>query len=138
VAYNITRGRPSARDDAVREAARLAWAESFIDELPHRYDTELGERGTGLSAGQRQRIALARAYLRDVPVLLMDEPTAGLDAGSEAAVVDAARRLTAGRTVLVVAHRPAMIVGADRVIRLENGGISEPAGTRPHLPLGVV
>ncbi|WP_205856769.1 thiol reductant ABC exporter subunit CydD [Phytoactinopolyspora endophytica] len=123
VADNIRLGRPGANDDDVRRAAELAYADEFIDRLPHRYETELGERGTGLSAGQRQRIALARAFLRDAPLLVLDEPTAGLDAASESAVVEATGRLMAGRTVLVVAHRPAMVAGADRVIRMEHGRI---------------
>lgn len=134
VAANIRLGRPDASGAEVREAARLAHADEFVERLPQGYDTVLGERGAGLSAGQRQRIALARAFLRDAPLLLLDEPTAGLDAGSEAAVVDATTRLMAGRTVLVVAHRPAMVTGADRVIRLEQGRIAEadpaPVGAR--------
>ena len=76
----------------------------------------VGEGGTGLSAGQRQRVALARAYLRDAPILLLDEPTANLDAGTEAGVLDALRRLAAGRTVLLAAHRPALLALADRVV----------------------
>ncbi|TDE15120.1 thiol reductant ABC exporter subunit CydD [Jiangella asiatica] len=123
VAENIRLGRPDAGDDDVVRAARLAHADEFVTDLPRGYDTPLGERGAGLSAGQRQRIALARAFLRDAPLLLLDEPTAGLDAGSEAAVVDATSRLMAGRTVLVVAHRPAMVADADRVVRLEHGRI---------------
>ncbi|WP_211658198.1 thiol reductant ABC exporter subunit CydD [Phytoactinopolyspora halophila] len=121
VADNIRLGCPSASDADVERAAALAHADGFIDELPRRYETQLGERGVGLSAGQRQRIALARAFVRDAPLLVLDEPTAGLDAGSESVVVAAAERLMAGRTVLVVAHRPAMVTGADRVLRLEHG-----------------
>lgn len=133
VAENIRLGRPDAGDDEVVRAARLAHADEFIAELARGYDTPLGERGAGLSSGQRQRIALARAFLRDAPLLVLDEPTAGLDAGSEAAVVEATARLMAGRTVLVVAHRPAMVLDADRVVTLDHGRIVGPqvrAGVR--------
>ncbi|NEE02537.1 thiol reductant ABC exporter subunit CydD [Phytoactinopolyspora halotolerans] len=131
VADNIRLGRPDADDDEVRRAAELAHADEFIDRLPWRFDTELGERGVGLSAGQRQRIALARAFLRDAPLLVLDEPTAGLDAASESVVIEATARLMAGRTVLVVAHRPAVVADADRVIRLERGRL---AGDEPPDP----
>lgn len=119
VADNIRLGRPEASDDEVRRAARLAFAEDFVDALPAGFHTTLGEHGSGLSAGQRQRVALARAFLRDAPVLLLDEPTANLDADSEALVIEAVRRLAAGRTVVLVAHRPALVALADRVIHLE-------------------
>ncbi|MEV5710971.1 thiol reductant ABC exporter subunit CydD [Actinoallomurus sp. NPDC052274] len=125
VADNIRLGRPDASDDEVRRAARDAFAEEFVDALPEGFATRLGERGTGLSAGQRQRIALARAFLRDAPLLLLDEPTSGLDAESEAAVIGAVRRLAAGRTVVLVAHRPALADLADRVVRV--GGVLEAA-----------
>ncbi|GAA0330696.1 thiol reductant ABC exporter subunit CydD [Actinoallomurus spadix] len=118
VADNIRLGRPGASDEEVRRAARDARAEEFVDALPEGFATPLGERGTGLSAGQRQRIALARAFLRDAPILLLDEPTSGLDAESEAAVIEAVRRLAAGRTVVLVAHRPALADLADRVVRV--------------------
>ncbi|MEV0408288.1 thiol reductant ABC exporter subunit CydD [Actinoallomurus sp. NPDC050550] len=118
VADNIRLGRPEASDEEVRRAARDAFAEEFIDALPQGFATSLGERGTGLSAGQRRRIALARAFLRDAPLLLLDEPTAGLDTESEAAVVKAVRRLAAGRTVVLVAHRPALAALADRVVHV--------------------
>ncbi|SDU56243.1 ATP-binding cassette, subfamily C, CydD [Jiangella alkaliphila] len=126
VAENIRLGRPGATDDEVVRAATLAHADEFVDRLPLGYETPLGERGAGLSAGQRQRIALARAFLRDAPLLLLDEPTAGLDAGSEAVVVEATARLMAGRTVLVVAHRPAMVLDAGRVVTLEHGRVAGP------------
>ncbi|WP_283133269.1 thiol reductant ABC exporter subunit CydD [Rhizohabitans arisaemae] len=123
IAENIRLGSPDAPLDAVREAAVAAHADEFVSRLPHGYDTELGERGLGLSAGQRQRIALARAFLRDAPILLLDEPTARLDGRSEAAVVDAARKLTRGRTSLIVAHRPAILGIADRIVRVDQGRI---------------
>lgn len=119
VAGNIRLGRPDASDAEVRDAAGAANALEFIDALPAGLDTPLGERGSGLSAGQRQRIALARAFLRDAPLLLLDEPTSNLDAESEAAVLDAVRRLSASRTVVLVAHRPALAALADRVVHLE-------------------
>ena len=84
-------------------------------ELPDGLDTRLGERGAGLSAGERQRLALARAFLRDAPLLLLDEPTAGLDGETERGVVETVRRLARGRTVVLVAHRPALVAIADRV-----------------------
>lgn len=136
VAANIRLGRPDATDDEVVQAARLAQAHEFVEALPQAYDTVLGEHGAGVSAGQRQRIALARAFLRDAPLLLLDEPTAGLDAASEAAVVDATARLMTGRTVLVVAHRPAMVADAHRVIRLDHGRASGLTGTEHTASLG--
>ncbi|MDN5860375.1 MAG: thiol reductant ABC exporter subunit CydD, partial [Pseudonocardia sp.] len=119
VADNIRLGRAEAACSDVRAAARAARADGFVEELPDGYDTVLGERGAGLSAGQRQRIALARAYLRDAPLVLLDEPTARLDLAGEDAVVKAATRLLAGRTAVLVAHRPALLAAADRMIRLD-------------------
>ncbi|GAA4617614.1 thiol reductant ABC exporter subunit CydD [Actinoallomurus liliacearum] len=118
VADNIRLGRPDAGDDVVRAAAEAAAAHEFIAELPGGYDAPLGERGLGLSAGQRQRIAIARAYLMDAPIVVLDEPTARLDLAAEAAVADAAARLLDGRTALLVAHRPALLSIADRVVHL--------------------
>jgi ATP-binding cassette subfamily C protein CydCD len=118
IAENVRLARPEADEDAVRRALRDAGALEFVDALPEGVDTVLGEDGAGLSAGQRQRLALARAFLADRPVLLLDEPTAALDGATEAEVVTAVRRLAAGRTVLLVVHRPALLGVADRVVRL--------------------
>ncbi|MFE2330679.1 thiol reductant ABC exporter subunit CydD [Streptomyces coelicoflavus] len=119
IAENVRLARPDADDTAVRRALGDAGALEFVDALPEGMATVLGEDGTGLSAGQRQRLALARAFLADRPVLLLDEPTAALDGATESEVVDAVRRLARGRTVLLVVHRPALLEVADRVVRLE-------------------
>ncbi|MEU7074807.1 thiol reductant ABC exporter subunit CydD [Streptomyces narbonensis] len=118
IAENVRLARPDASDEAVREALRDAGADGFVTGLPKGLGTLLGEDGAGLSAGQRQRLALARAFLADRPLLLLDEPTAALDGETEAGVVDAVRRLAAGRTVLLVVHRPALLAVADRVVSL--------------------
>ncbi|BCB79996.1 hypothetical protein GCM10022251_08220 [Phytohabitans flavus] len=123
LADNIRLGAPGATDEAVRIAVRSAALDEVVEALPDGLDTVLGERGHGLSSGQRQRVALARAFVRDAPILLLDEPTARLDGGSEAAVLDATRRLVAGRTALMVAHRPALLAEADRVIRVTDGHV---------------
>ncbi|WP_225824190.1 thiol reductant ABC exporter subunit CydD [Streptomyces naphthomycinicus] len=118
IAENVRLARPGADEEAVRQALRDAGALEFVEGLPEGLDTVLGEDGAGLSAGQRQRLALARAFLADRPVLLLDEPTAALDGATEGDVVGAVRRLAAGRTVLLVVHRPALLGVADRVVRL--------------------
>ncbi|MFD9031466.1 thiol reductant ABC exporter subunit CydD [Streptomyces sp. NPDC059567] len=131
IAENVRLARPDASDEAVREALRDAGADVFVAGLPEGVETLLGEDGVGLSAGQRQRLALARAFLADRPLLLLDEPTAALDGETEAAVVDAVRRLASGRTVLLVVHRPALLAVADRVVELRRTtavDVVEPAG----------
>jgi ATP-binding cassette subfamily B protein len=120
---NIRFGRPDATDAAVEAAARAAAAHDFIAALPQGYDTAVGERGMMLSGGQKQRIAIARAILRDAPVLILDEATSALDAESERAVQDAVTRLARGRTTLVVAHRLATVKQADRILVFDGGRI---------------
>ncbi|WP_344358475.1 thiol reductant ABC exporter subunit CydD [Streptomyces gobitricini] len=118
IAENVRLARPDADDADLARALRDAGAAAFVDALPAGAATVLGEDGAGLSAGQRQRLALARAFLADRPLLLLDEPTAALDGATEGAVVDAVRRLAEGRTVLLVVHRPALLTVADRVVTL--------------------
>ncbi|MDX2729007.1 thiol reductant ABC exporter subunit CydD [Streptomyces sp. PA03-2a] len=125
IAENVRLARPDADDSAVTAALRDAGAYDFVTELPDGAQTLLGEDGAGLSAGQRQRLALARAFLADRPLLLLDEPTASLDGETEAGIVEAVRRLAAGRTVLLVVHRPALLSVADRVVVLEPGAAPE-------------
>jgi ATP-binding cassette subfamily C protein/ATP-binding cassette subfamily C protein CydD len=123
VADNIGLGG-AASPELIRAAAASAQAAGFVEAMPQGYETVLGERGVNLSAGQRQRVALARAFCRpSAEVLLLDEPTARLDGRSEAAVVEATRTLAEGRTAIVVAHRPAMIGLADRLVRIGAGRI---------------
>jgi ATP-binding cassette subfamily C protein CydCD len=131
IAENVRLARPGADDVAVRAALADAGALQFVEALPDGIETALGEDGAGLSAGQRQRLALARAFLADRPVLLLDEPTAALDGATEAEVVDAVRRLSAGRTVLLVVHRPALLKAADRVVRLDAAESQPPTRTMP-------
>ena len=125
VAENIAYGRPAASDDEIRAAAVAAHVEDFISTLPEGYLTQVGERGVTLSGGQRQRIAIARAILRDAPILVLDEATSALDAESETVVQRAFEDLMHGRTTLVIAHRLATVLNADRIVVLEDGRIVE-------------
>ncbi len=121
VTENIRYGRPEASDAEVRAAAEAAHALEFIEKLPNGFDTDLGEKGVRLSGGQRQRLAIARAILRDPAVLLLDEATSALDAESERAVQQALERIMAGRTTLVIAHRLATVLSADRIVVMQDG-----------------
>jgi ABC-type multidrug transport system fused ATPase/permease subunit len=122
---NIAFGCPEATDEAVVAAAITANADEFIRQLPDGYQTLVAERGVTLSGGQKQRIAIARAVLRNAPIMILDEPTSGLDAVSERLVIDALARAAAGRTTLMIAHRLATVRIADRIVVLERGRIVE-------------
>jgi ATP-binding cassette subfamily B protein len=122
---NIAYGKPNATDDEIRNAATLANALEFIEKLPQGFDTMVGERGVKLSGGQRQRVVIARAILKDAPILVLDEATSALDSESEKLIQDALSKLMKGRTSLVVAHRLSTIAKLDRIIVLENGKVVE-------------
>jgi len=132
VSDNIRLGRPDAPLEAVREAARLALAEDFIEDLPAGFDTLVGEGGQGLSGGQAQRLALARAFLKDAPLVLLDEPSANLDMESERLVNAAVERLASDRTTVSIAHRLNTVRQADRILVLDRGRLVE-AGTHREL-----
>ena len=129
---NITFGCPGASNDEIAAAARIANADEFIHRLPNGYDTVVAERATTLSGGQKQRIAISRAVLRDAPIMILDEPTTGLDAASERLVLEALERAVAGRTALIIAHRLATVRLADRIVVLDRGQIIE-QGTHAEL-----
>ena len=121
VADNIRYGRLEATDEEVRAAAIAAHADEFIRHLPMGYDTMMEKAGAGLSGGQRQRLSVARAFLKDAPVLIMDEPTSALDVLSEEMILDALRQLRKGRTTFVIAHRLSTVRDADRILVLDAG-----------------
>jgi ATP-binding cassette subfamily C protein CydD len=127
IADNIRLGVPDASEHEVRAAAARAGAHAFVQALPEGYDTVVGEGGRPLSAGELQRIALARAFLRDAELVILDEPTANLDPASAEIVTDAVERLRVGRTVLLIVHRPELAARADRVVHLRDGRIAETA-----------
>jgi subfamily B ATP-binding cassette protein MsbA len=129
---NIAYGRSSATDEEIIEAAKLANANEFIVRMPKGYDSLVGERGFTLSGGQRQRIGIARAVIRDAPILILDEPTAALDTESEKLVIDALERLMNGRTVITIAHRLSTIRDAHKIVVLKDGMVAE-EGTHDEL-----
>jgi subfamily B ATP-binding cassette protein MsbA len=125
IAENIAYGRPGASPKEIQRAAELANAAEFIDAMPDGYDTMVGERGVTLSGGQRQRIAIARAVIRDTPILILDEPTSGLDAASEQAVMEALDRLMKGRTSVVIAHHLSTIHLANVILVIKDCALAE-------------
>jgi subfamily B ATP-binding cassette protein MsbA len=135
---NIAFGRPDATDDEIMEAARLANADEFIVRMPDGYDSLVGDRGSTLSGGQRQRIGIARALVRDNPILILDEPTAALDAESEHLVIQALERLMAGRTVITIAHRLSTLRDAHKIIVIKDGVVAEDGTHEELLALGGV
>jgi len=122
---NIAYGRPDATDDEIIDAAKRAQADKFIRQLPNDYASTVGERGQQLSVGQRQRIGIARAFLKNAPVLLLDEPTSALDPATEAAIMETIKELMRGRTTLIATHRLATIHDVDRIVVLEHGRVVE-------------
>jgi ABC-type multidrug transport system fused ATPase/permease subunit len=135
---NIAYGRAGATNDEILEAAKLANADEFIARMPHGYDTLVGERGETLSGGQRQRIGIARAIIRNNPILILDEPTAALDTESERAVIEALDRLMRGRTVITIAHRLSTIRNCDKILVLKDGVVAEEGTHDELLALGGV
>jgi ATP-binding cassette subfamily B protein/subfamily B ATP-binding cassette protein MsbA len=125
IAENIAYGRPEASRDQIVAAAVAANADEFIRRLPEGYDTVIDERGATLSGGQRQRLAIARALLKDAPILILDEPTSALDARTETLILEALERLMADRTTFIIAHRLSTIRNADRIVVLRDGTIAE-------------
>jgi subfamily B ATP-binding cassette protein MsbA len=132
VAQNIAYGKPGASREEIVRAAQLANADEFISRMPQGYDTMIGERGDTLSGGQRQRIAIARAIIRDAPILLLDEPSAALDPQSEELIFEGLSRLMRGRTSITIAHRLATVRRADVIFVLNDGVIAE-RGTHEQL-----
>jgi ATP-binding cassette subfamily B protein len=133
VRENIAYGRPGASEAEIVAAARAANAHDFVTALPKGYDTVVGERGMRLSGGERQRISIARAFLKDAPILLLDEPTSSVDAATEASILDSLERLMRGRTTFLVSHRPGTLDGCDVLLEVSSRGVrvGRPAGTEP-------
>jgi ATP-binding cassette subfamily C protein CydD len=125
VRETLTFAKPHATQEELEAATSAAAALEFISELPLGFDTVIGERGVKLSGGERQRLAIARAMLKNAPILILDEATSSVDIASEAAIVSALERLKSGRTTIVIAHRPSTVAGADRIVVLENGRVAE-------------
>jgi ABC-type multidrug transport system fused ATPase/permease subunit len=132
VAENIRYGRLDASQDQIEAAAAAACAHEFISALPHGYFTSLGERGAQLSGGERQRLCVARAFLKDAPILVLDEPTSSVDSRTEAVILDSLDRLMQGRTTFVIAHRLSTVRNADLILVLDHGRVVE-SGTHEEL-----
>src|SRR5207245_11649214 len=132
VRENIAYGRPDATEEEIREAAQRAQADEFISQLSNGYESQVGERGGHLSVGQRQRIGIARAFLKDAPILLIDEPTSALDPTTESAIMETIKELMRGRTTMIITHRIATIHNVDQIVVLEAGRVVE-QGRGPEL-----
>ena len=132
VINNIRLGNPNATDEQLMAAAKAAYCDEFVREMPDGYQTLLGENGSTLSGGERQRISIARALLKDAPIILLDEATASLDPENEVLVQKAIAKLVEGKTVIMIAHRLRTVVDADQILVLENGSLAE-SGTHEEL-----
>ena len=135
IAENIAYGRPGATYSDIVAAAKAADVHDFIATLPEGYDTPVGERGMTLSGGERQRISLARAFLKDAPILILDEPTSSVDLKTEATIIDATERLMSGRTTFMIAHRLSTLKGCDIRLQVESGRLSRRRVRARELPL---
>jgi len=122
---NIAYGRPSASFEEIQRAATLAQAHPFIERLPQGYDTPVGEQGATLSEGERQRLTIARALLRDAPILILDEPTSSVDTATESAIMEAIEQVMRGRTTFVIAHRLSTVRRASQIVVIQDGRIVE-------------
>ena len=132
IATNISYGKPDASEEEVIDAAKAANAHDFISAFPDGYDTLLGEGGAKISGGERQRIAVARAFLRDAPILILDEPTSSIDSRTESVILDALDRLMQGRTTILIAHRLSTIRSVDEILVMDDGAIVQ-QGTHEEL-----
>mgnify|MGYP000473662934 FL=1 len=128
---NIRIGRKDATDEEVMAAAKLANCEDFIEKMPQKWDTMIGENGSELSGGERQRISIARAFLKDAPIILMDEATASLDVDNESLIQEALSKLIKDKTVLIIAHRMRTVDGADKIVVLKDGVVAENGTLNP-------
>jgi ATP-binding cassette subfamily B protein len=135
IAENVAYGKPDASDEEIIEAAKAASSHDFIMRMPEGYETRTGERGALLSGGERQRISLARAFLRNSPVLILDEPTSSVDVQTEASIMQATEDLMRGRTTFMIAHRLSTLKSCEMILVLENGELVE---VRENLPSGLV
>ena len=132
VMENIRIGKKDATDEEVMAAAKLAHCDEFIEKLPEKWDSMIGENGSGLSGGERQRISIARAFLKDAPIILMDEATASLDVDNESLIQEAISKLIKNKTVLIIAHRMRTVDGVDKIVVLRDGVVAE-SGTPEEL-----